>query len=49
MTGLEVKLVPQARKVMVNVDHVVQIKMVPNKILLMLAGKLAKVKLTQVK
>jgi len=41
--------VPQAKKVMVNVDHVVQTKMAPNKILLMLAGKLAKVRLIQVK
>jgi len=37
------------KKVMVNVDHVVQIKMAPNKILQMQAGKLVKVKLIQVK
>ena len=37
------------KKVMVNVDHVVLIKMAPNKILQMLAGKLVKVKLIQVK
>jgi len=37
------------KKVMVNVDHVVQIRMEPNKILQMLAGKLVRVKLILVK